>query len=208
MSTIPTTAAVAPATATTEPTTTTPSPVPGPTSTTFPDLPTYTAHPVYASLIARIRRAEKFGSPVSDDDRHLYRAFKFGTPTDAKPEPVAAKAATPAKGSKGKATPSSRRGGRRSRVSSTSAAAKLASGILDQGKTAVDTVKSGRVGKRSAASVKSTAAAASSKAATSKPTTPASLISESDRRMQSADMTALEAWYKSKNGGENGTSSA
>ncbi|KAJ3369210.1 hypothetical protein GGF31_005492 [Allomyces arbusculus] len=231
-----TTSATAAATST-EPASTTPSPVP-PAAASFPDLPTYAAHPVYASLIARIRRAEKFGLSVADDDRHLYRAFKFGTYTDAKPEPAAAKAAaTPAK-AKGKATPSSspapakaetepgevtstgRRGGRRSRVSSTSAAAKLASGILDQGKTAVDSVQSGRVSKRSAASAKSTAAATANAAASKPAATPASLLTsltdeeklEWLRRgrkfqVQSADMTALEAWYTSKYGGENGTSS-
>ncbi|KNE58272.1 hypothetical protein AMAG_05082 [Allomyces macrogynus ATCC 38327] len=231
-------AAAAPATApvtTAESATTTPSPVPA-APTSFPDLPSYTAHPVYASLIARIRRAEKFGSSVADDDRHLYRAFKFGTYADAKPESAKAAASTPAKGGKGKTTPSSapasakapteteqgevpstgRRGGRRSRVSPTSAAAKLASGILDQGKTAVDSVQSGRVSKRSAASAKTTPAAASTKAAASKPATPTSLIAsltdeeklERLRRgrkfqVQSADMAALEAWYKGKHG-ENG----
>ncbi|ORZ41626.1 hypothetical protein BCR44DRAFT_68270 [Catenaria anguillulae PL171] len=49
------------------------------TSAAFPPLPQHATNPHFQDLMARIRRAEKFGGAVSEADRTMYRQFKFGT---------------------------------------------------------------------------------------------------------------------------------
>ncbi|KAI9218741.1 hypothetical protein BC828DRAFT_417047 [Blastocladiella britannica] len=62
--------------------------------TNFPDLHKHTTVAAYTDLMARICRAEKFGLPIADADKTLYRAFKFDTYVAAPTSSTKAAAAT------------------------------------------------------------------------------------------------------------------